>query len=303
MKPITQEMLTLLIQKLQVAMPRTAPQVHLNKGFDISGIPINAPMDDVTLALMGKQSESTAEIAKLESALALISSDTGYGTGRFYDSNGKVEPDYWLAGVWALASLGWPSIKETARKWSQTSSRYTEEGFEKAWNSYNPAHPNAIGIGSLYKRAKELGWSQENLPIQVESENERLRFNLLGINELDALPLTEDLIKGVLPKHGIGAIYGPSGSGKTFVALDLLMAVACQSEWFGYKVKKNAPVTYVGLEGKSGIKNRIKAWRLKNNASPSNFKVILDRLDLRKKSDINALTLAIRNANMAVGLW
>ena len=302
MKPITQEMLTLLIQKLQVAMPRTAPQVHLNKGFDISGIPINAPMDDVTLALMGKQSESTAEIAKLESALALISSDTGYGTGRFYDSNGKVEPDYWLAGVWALASLGWPSIKETARKWSQTSSRYTEEGSEKAWNSYNPAHPNAIGIGSLYKRAKELGWSQENLPIQVESENERLRFNLLGINELDALPLTEDLIKGVLPKHGIGAIYGPSGSGKTFVALDLLMAVACQSEWFGYKVKKNAPVTYVGLEGKSGIKNRIKAWRLKNNASPSNFKVILDRLDLRKKSDINALTLAIRNANMAGGV-
>jgi hypothetical protein len=34
MKPITQEMLTLLIQKLQVAMPRPAPQVHLNKGFE-----------------------------------------------------------------------------------------------------------------------------------------------------------------------------------------------------------------------------------------------------------------------------
>jgi hypothetical protein len=301
MKSITQDMLVTLIDKLGVKKLPAVQKTPISHSLGIPGTPIRGPLDATTKALMGKKSEPPAEIAKLESALAFISSDTGYGTGRFYDSNGKAEPDSWLAGVWALASLGWPSSKETARNWSQTSSRYTEEGFEKAWNSYNPAHPNAIGIGSLYKRAKELGWSQENPPVQVESGNEQLRFNLLGIEELDALPLTEDLIKGVLPKLGIGAIYGPSGSGKTFVALDLLMAVACQSEWFGYKVK-NAPVTYVGLEGKGGIKNRIKAWRLKNNVSPSNFKVILDRLDLRKMSEINALALAIRNANMAGGV-
>jgi hypothetical protein len=302
MKPISQEMMSSLIQKLQSSrQPTTTTKVKPN-GLNIPGAPINTPLNAMTRGLIDQvkmPDESVAEIEKLSSALSFLPSDSGYGTGQFYDSSGNPKSDHWLAGIWGIASLKWSSGKDIARKWSEQSTRYTEDGFEKAWNSYNPAHANGIGIGSLYKRAIELGWNQSTAIFGISLTTPR--FTLLDINELAAMPASDYLVKGVLPRCGVAAIYGPSGSGKTFVALDLLMAVACQSDWFGYKVK-NAPVTYIGLEGKSGINNRIKAWQLKNNLSPSNFKVILNRLDLRKLVDVDALAFAIKNANMASGV-
>jgi archaellum biogenesis ATPase FlaH len=306
MKNITQEMLEALIKKLQSGRQPAAPKTNVANGLGIPGAPINAPVDAMTLALMGKlQSESPAEIAKLINALALLSSDVGYGSGRFYDSSGSPEPEYWLAGIWAVASLNWKSGKDIARKWSEQSDRYTDDGFEKAWKSYNPAHANGIGIGSLYKRAKELGWNQVDTQIHTNTTNSMQpiqRFTLLGINDLAALPPTEHLVKGILPSSGLAAIYGPSGSGKTFLALDLIMAIACQSDWFGHKVK-NAPVTYVGLEGKGGINNRIQAWRIKNpSLTPSNFKIILDNFDLMKVANVDELAKAIIAAQMHEGV-
>lgn len=305
--PVTQEMLQSLIQKLQSGR-QLVPQANVTNPMGITGTPINTPMDDITKALMGRfqsPAESLIEIGKLNSALALLSSDVSYGTGRFYDSSGNPEPDYWLAGIWAIASLGWASGKESARNWSQTSSRYTDDGFEKAWKSYNPTHANGIGIGSLYKRAKELGLTQEVPQLQSNAPNLNQhvqRFTLLGINDLAALPPTEHLVKGILPSSGLAAIYGPSGSGKTFLALDLIMAIACQSDWFGHKVK-NAPVTYVGLEGKGGINNRIQAWRIKNpSLTPSNFKIILDNFDLMKASNVDELAQVIIDAEMHQGV-
>ena len=298
--PITQDMLQSLIQKLQSGR-QIALHASTTNSIDITGTPINTPLDKLTISLMGKhQPETPAELAKLTSALALLSSDVEYGTGRFYDSNGNPELHYWLAGIWAIASLGWPSGKETARKWSQTSSRYTDDGFEKAWNSYNAAHANGIGIGSLYKRAKELGWNQTITTNSIGSSPQR--FTLLGINDLAALPPTEHLVKGVLPSSGLAAIYGPSGSGKTFLALDLIMAIACQSDWFGHKVK-NVPVIYVGLEGKGGISNRIQAWRVKNpSLTPAKFKIILDNFDLMNKANVVELAQAIIDAQMHQGV-
>jgi RecA/RadA recombinase len=119
---------------------------------------------------------------------------------------------------------------------------------------------------------------------------------------LAALPPTEHLVKGILPSSGLAAIYGPSGSGKTFLALDLIMAIACQSDWFGHKVK-NVPVTYVGLEGKGGVNNRIQAWRIKNpSLTPSNFKIILDNFDLMKVANVDELAKAIIAAQMHEGV-
>ncbi len=300
--PITQDMLQSLVQKLQSGRQ---PALHASAAnlIDITGMPINTPLDELTISLMGKHQppqESPAELAKLTSALALLSSDVEYGAGRFYDSNGNPELHYWLAGIWAIASLGWASGKETARNWSQTSSRYTDDGFKKAWNSYNPAHANGIGIGSLYKRAKELGWNQTITAKSIGPSTQR--FTLLGIIDLAALPPTEHLVKGVLPSSGLAAIYGPSSSGKTFLALDLIMAIACQSDWFGHKVK-NVPVTYVGLEGKGGINNRIQAWRIKNpKLTPANFKIILDNFDLMNKANVVELAQAIIDAQMHHGV-
>ena len=305
MKPVTQEMLESAIKALHKTNELDKQKELVNEELGKPCESENTTIDETTLALMGKlqsPAESPAEIAKLTTALALLSSDIGYGSGRFYDSSGSPESDYWLAGIWSIASLNWQSGKDIARKWSKQSDRYTEDGFEKAWNSYNPAHVKAIGIGSLYKRAKELGWNQDASESEQYLNQTKPRFTLLGINDLAALPPTEYLVKGVLPSNGLAAIFGPSGSGKTFVALDLLMAVACQTDWFGYKVK-NAPVIYIGLEGKSGINNRIQAWRIKNpNLTPANFKIILDNFDLMNKANVVELAQAIIDAQMHQGV-
>jgi hypothetical protein len=242
MKNITHEMLETLIQKLQSGR-QPVPPTNATNSMGLSGSPINTPMDDITKALMGKlqpPTESTTEIEKLNNALSFLSSDVERGSGQFYTSNEKPKPDHWLAGIWAIASLGWASGKETARKWSQTSSRYTDDGFEQAWNSYNPAHENGIGIGSLYKRAKELGWNQTITASSAETSPQR--FTLLGINDLAALPPTEHLVKGV-SSQALAWLQSMAlaAQGKTFLALDLIMAIACQADWFGHKVK-NAPV-------------------------------------------------------------
>lgn len=265
--------------------------------------PMQTGINPATRALIGIPQETPVEIAKLQAALSVLSSDVGYGTGSFYDHNGNPHPDYWLAGVWAMASLGWNCGKDLAQEWSKQSSRYDDDSFEKAWDSYDPLHPNAIGIGSLYKRAKELGFVTNSTTQSKNASNVASPiFTLLGINDLAALPPTEHLIKGILPTTGLAAIYGPSASGKTFLALDLMMTVACQQDWFGHKVK-NTPVTYIGLEGKGGIKNRIQAWRLKNPSfTPTNFKVILNNFDLMKQFEVDALAQAIINDEMHQGL-
>lgn len=105
--------------------------------------------------------ETPFEVQKLKSALSILSPDVDRGQGKFYTNSGLPTSDYWLAAVWAIASLGWATGKEIAKDWSKLApSRYTEDGFEKGWNDYKPNHPNPIGIGSLYKRAMELGGQQ-----------------------------------------------------------------------------------------------------------------------------------------------
>lgn len=278
----------------------------------IDGTPPMPRSDSLTRLLMGSfppAAETPVEIAKLNSALKLLSPNTGRGNGSFYDSKGNPEDDYWLAAVWAISSLGWNGGEAIARNWSRQSSRYTEDGFNQAWNGYKPNHPKAVGIGSLYKKANDLGWQQ--LAVQATSSpkalssntnSEPARFSLISLDDLDGLQPNEWLVKNVLPTKGLAAIFGPSGSGKTFVVVDLLMAIACKPAWFGFKVK-NVPVVYIGLEGKSGIPRRFKAWRKKNNQLyPSNVKVVLSNFNVLARNQIEELADTMQQVNMTSGV-
>lgn len=234
--------------------------------------------------------ETQDEIDKLKSALEFLSPDTTRGYGSFYTKDGQPEPDYWLACIWSMRSLShWKCIEDIARNWSQKSERYTEEGFSQAWNSYKPNHPRAIGIGSLYKKASDLGWihppkdfmpdflppieSITEIPEWLNIENTESKediFTLLSLDEISGLTQVDWIIKGILPSNGLASVFGPSGCGKTFLVLDMAMSIASQSDWFGFKVK-NVPVVYMGLEGKAGITRRLQAWMNKHQAKPTNF--------------------------------
>lgn len=290
MKPITNDMLSSLIQKFQSGRQPSLSPTNMTNGMGILGTSITAPIGAMTLALMGRlnsPAESPTEIAKLISALSFLSSDTGYGSGRFYASSGSPESDYWLAGIWAIASLNWPSGKDIARNWSKQSARYTEDGFEKAWNSYNPKHPNGIGIGSLYKRAKELGWQMPVANANTSPTSpDTGRYKILWPSDVSAIPSIQWRIKHVLPTIGLAAVYGPSGSGKSFLALDLGRAIAHGNPWFGIRTYQ-APVIYVMLEGEGGIKNRVLALEEAHGPLPANgFGVITQSFQLTSPQDV-----------------
>ncbi len=252
-----------------------------------------------TLRIASKTLESTTEIRRLKDALESMSPDVGRGTGSFYDNQGKPNADNWLAVIWSIASLNWSCGKDIAREWSKKSLRYTEDGFEKAWKSYNIVHQNPITIGSLYKRVAELEFVQANdflAPPHIK------KFHLLSTAQLAAIPPAEWIVKGVLPEQGLAALFGPSGSGKSFLAFDLMMAITHQARWFGFKVK-NKPVTYIGLEGKSGFKNRIAAWEKENNLpAPPNLKIVIDNFNLKTESEVVALASEIVNSGMGKGV-
>jgi hypothetical protein len=235
--------------------------------------------------------ESATEIDKLKSALVFLSSDTDRGHGSFFASNGHPESDTWLAGVWAIASLGWSSGKDIAKNWSQLCpARYTEDGFEKAWRDFKPNHPNPVGIGSLYKRAMQLGWHPNQAS---DSRSTKSTYKLLTGSDLGALPPVKWRLKGVLPYQGLAALYGPSASGKSFLAMDLCVALTEGNKWFVIRTTQST-VVYVALEGESGFKNRVAAWELENQRPlPQSMFMVMQPFQITNPVNITELSEAV----------
>jgi hypothetical protein len=257
---------------------------------------LKATPSQLTQSLSGIPQESLEEIAKLESALVFLSPDTDRGHGSFFDGNGHPESDIWLAGVWAIKSLGWKTGKDIARNWSQQcSSRFTDQGFEDAWNGYNPNHPRHIGIGSLYKYAMQMGW--QNQATLTSTNN---KYKLLTGNDLRALPPVKWRLKGILPYVGLAAMYGPSASGKSFLGFDAGVAISEGADWFGIRTTKS-PVVYVALEGESGFKNRVAAWELENGRTlPPNMFMVLQPFHITKPENVDELATAIPYGSVVI---
>jgi len=249
-------------------------------------------------SLSGSPQESPAEIAKLQSALAYVSPDTDRGHGSFFGANGYPESDIWLAGVWAIASLGWKSGKDKAiaKNWSQQCpARYTEQGFEDAWNGYNPNHPRHVGIGSLYKYAMQLGWQNQAIPTSTNN-----KYKLLTGDDLRALPPVKWRLKGILPYEGLAAMYGPSASGKSFLGFDAGVAISEGADWFGIRTTKST-VVYVALEGESGFKNRVAAWELVNGCPlPQDMFMVLQPFHITKPEDVDELAAAVPYGSVVI---
>lgn len=234
--------------------------------------------------------ESPMEVAKLNGALKFLSADVPRGNGSFYDTASQPKDDYWLAVVWCIASLGWVSGEGIARDWSKLSSRYTDEGFDAAWNGYRADHHKAIGIGSLYKRAKELGWQSAQATLTAPNSN---RYKLLGRPEIMALNPIAWLIKGIFPATGLGAMYGPTASGKSFLGFDCAAAVAEGIPWFNFKTNA-CPVVYAALEGEAGYRLRVEAWEKQNGRNlPDKLYLILQPFRLTVSQDVTDLAAAV----------
>jgi hypothetical protein len=281
-RDITPELLAMLIKELRPAGKPAAP--------------VQAPHakpSQLMKNLLGKSpSESPAEIAKLKSALAVLSSGVKRGTGSFYDIAGQPVAEYWVAAIWAIAGLGWSSGKEIARGWSKKSPDfYDVAGFEKAWGEFKPEHRNPVGIGSLYKRAIQAGWQFQTAsaqPVQNAS-----RYKLLDSAHMQAMPPLNWRIKGVLPSEGLAALFGPSASGKSFLALDMAAAIVQGRSWFGNRTS-SATVVYVALEGEGGFKNRVTAWERENlSPIPTALNFVMQPFKINDPEDVDDLAAVV----------
>lgn len=107
---------------------------------------------------------------------------------------------------------------------------------------------------------------------QRAGSKQAVKGRFLSVAEMKNLPPLEWLIEGVLPRKGVAALYGPSGSGKSFLALDIAVHIAAGLPvWFGHPIRQ-CPVTYICLEGGSGMNNRVKAFDLSDEVlAPLNF--------------------------------
>jgi len=249
-----------------------------------------SPTSGLTIRRKNATPQTEAEVRKLTEALQYLSPDVPRGHGAFYDTGGRPNSDYWLAAVWAIASLGWPDGERFARGWSKSSDRYTDEGFEQAWSGYNPSHPNAVGVGSLYKRAHELGWRYANTPPATGSTS---RFRLVSGADVKAKPPITWRIKGIFPATGLAALYGPAASGKSFLGFDCACCIADGISWFGLKTSA-APVVYVALEGEAGYRLRVEAWeKARSKALPQNLYLVLQPFRLSEPADIEDLAAVI----------
>jgi hypothetical protein len=235
--------------------------------------------------------ETLEEIAKVCSALQVLSPNAPRGNGRLFDDQGQPVDDYWLGCVWAIRSLNWADGEELAREWSQgiTRTPYCEDGFQEAWTSYDASCPNPVTIRSLFKRAIAAGWNQTGLnsppTLSLVQDAQPCRYQLLSADDIAKLKPASWRVKSIFPEVGLGAIFGPSASGKSFLAFDLATSIASGEPWFGMKTRQS-PVVYIMLEGEAGLQNRVTAWETAHNkALPPALKLILQPVDLMSWQD------------------
>src|SRR5437763_3230918 len=110
------------------------------------------------------------------------------------------------------------------------------------------------------------------------------RFPLVPFNQLSPGASSACLVKGLIPRVGIAAVWGPPKCGKSFWAFDLAMHSALGWQYRGRRVIAGT-VVYCAFEGAEGFKARAAAFRQHHNIAPDAevpFLLMPTRMDLVK---------------------
>ena len=274
-------------------------------GFGTGGAVIASPKPSPSVKPLSKlalaiSTPSEHDIAVMEDALSYVSSDVPRGMGTIIGSDGLPTSDHWLGVMWAIRRYAGEAGKEPLRKWSQQSSRYTDEGFDQAWKQYKPGHANPVTIGSVFMLAKACGWQAAPLATPSPPTPSTNRFRLLDRTAIMAIKPIQWRVKGLLPETGIAAIFGPSGSGKSFLAKDLGACIALGQDWFGHRTSA-CHVTYVMLEGEGGLRNRVEAWETYNGKLlPSGFQALAQAFRLTEAQDVEDLAAILPKGGVVI---
>jgi len=130
----------------------------------------------------------------------------------------------------------------------------------------------------------------------LSKDGPRKDYRLLTVSDIVGRRPAPNLVKGLLPRHGVVAIYGPSGSGKSFLTLDLIGAIGRGDPWFGHRTQR-APIIYICLEGSHGLANRVEAYTTEIGSLPG-LNIIIEPYRLVDLNDEAALLNSIKKAHI-----
>lgn len=132
-------------------------------------------------------------------------------------------------------------------------------------------------------------------------------FDLLDLDQLEAMPPPSWLIHEMLVDDGLTVIYGDPGAGKSFVAIDMALRLALGMDWHGTKAKP-CGVLYIAGEGARGLGKRIKGWRREHAAEGMDapfllLPVAVELLDEKQRAKLlRTIDAATQRAGFAIGL-
>ena len=148
-----------------------------------------------------------------------------------------------------------------------------------------------------------LPWRRPNGPIKRKTPAKH--FELVPFERIKFDGAEEWLVKGLLPRHGVGAFFGAKSAFKSFAAQDLAMHVACGWNWAGRRATQT-PVVYIAAEGAGGFRKRKAGFELHHAEHLPEivpFHLIAAAPNLGQgTADLEALAAAVRAAGVSPGL-
>ena len=127
-----------------------------------------------------------------------------------------------------------------------------------------------------------IKWRLEEL---VETHKTPIEFAWPGDISLDEVE-PDDLVNGMIAPNTLCCFYAPPGTGKTFLALDMAAHIARGIEWHEREVEQGG-VVYIGLEGRTGVRRRIKALKKEGLITDETPLVVSPSfLDMRSQENI-----------------
>lgn len=136
-------------------------------------------------------------------------------------------------------------------------------------------------------------------PPEAPRKSDR-RYPLYSVDEIENFPPAKYIVKDVLTRNSIAALYGPSGSGKTFLTYAMTFAISDGEYFFGYRIAP-CDVLVISLEGQSGLAQRVQAQR-KRGSGGSRIKFTTAPLSLNFADDIDALIATAHDHEIHDGL-
>jgi hypothetical protein len=138
---------------------------------------------------------------------------------------------------------------------------------------------------------------EEPEPKQPEPEPDKPkpyvgRFIVKILQSISVSMAPNYLVKGILPRVGLGVVWGPPKCGKSFWVFDLIMHIVCGRPYRGHQVRQG-PVVYLALEGSFGFARRVEAWRQQHKPPPDAPFFLIDEA-INLIADAQTLIAAIR---------